>query len=144
MFEKIVVAIDGSEASTHALQTACDLAGKYSSEVHLVHSPQIETTGLAVGSGAVEIAPSPEKIAEAGKEVIDQALVQAKALGCVPTNCIISNGDPAKEILKAVNSTNADLVIMGRRGLGRVTSLLMGSVSQEVSHNAQCTCMTVC
>ena len=143
MFEKIVVAIDGSEASAHALNTACDLAGKYNSEVYLVHSPQVETTGIAVGSGAVEIAPTSEEIAKAGKKVIDQALTQTGELGCTPANCIVANGDPAREILKAVDAVDADLVVMGRRGLGRVKSLLMGSVSQEVSHNAQCTCMTV-
>ena len=67
MFKRIVVAIDGSEESGHALEVACDLAGKYNSEVHLVHSPQLETTAIAVGSGAVEIPPSADKVAESAQ-----------------------------------------------------------------------------
>ena len=143
MFEKVVVAIDGSEAANRALEVACDLASKYGSEIHLVHSPQLETTAIAVGSGAVEIAPDPEKVAEAGKWVMDRAVETAKSLGCTRYKCVVSNGVPAEEILKALEATDADLVVMGRRGLGRVSSLILGSVSQKVSHGAQCTCMTV-
>ena len=143
MFEKVVVAIDGSEAASRALEVACDLASKYGSELHLVHSPQLETTAIAVGSGAVEIAPSPDRVAEAGKWVMDRAVETARSLGCTRYNCVVSNGEPAEEILKALEATDADLVVMGRRGLGRVSSLILGSVSQKVSHAAQCTCMTV-
>ena len=144
MFKQIVVALDGSKASEHALEVACDLAKKYDAGIHLVHSPQIETTGVAVGSGAVEIKPSPAQVAEAGRKVMDDATERAKSLGCEADHCIVSNGDPATEVLKALDSCNADLVVMGRRGLGRISSLLLGSVSQKVSHDAQCTCMTVC
>lgn len=143
MFEKVVVALDGSEAASRALEVACDLASKYGSEMHLVHSPQLETTAIAVGSGAVEIEPSPEKVAEAGKGVMDRAVEKAKSLGCTPYSCVIGSGEPADDILKELKASNADLVVMGRRGLGRISSLLLGSVSQKVSHEAQCTCMTV-
>lgn len=144
MFKKIIVAVDGSDQASHALEVACDLAKKYESEIHLVHSPQLESTGIAVGSGAVEIAPSPEQIAEAGKSIMDSAIAKAKSLGCTPDKCIIGNGEPALEILKELEVAQADLVVMGRRGLGRVSSALLGSVSQKVSHDAKCTCMTVC
>lgn len=143
MFERIVIAIDGSEASINALAAACDLAGKYKSGIYLVHSPQFETTGIAVGSGAVEIKPDPKRVKEAGQQVMDSAVEKAKSLGCTPVDCIIGDDKPAAEILKALESAKADLVVMGRRGLSRVSSLLLGSVSQQVSHEAQCTCMTV-
>lgn len=143
MFEKIVVAIDGSEQSGKALEIACDMAKKYGSELHLVHSPQIETTAIAVGSGAVEIAPSDQEITKAGQHVMHTATDRAKSLGCTPEKCVIGNDDPATEILKEIKASDADLVVMGRRGLGRVSSLLLGSVSQKVSHDAHCTCMTV-
>ena len=144
MFKKIVVAIDGSEQAEHALKVACDVAGKYDSELALVHAPQLETTAIAVGSGAVAIEPSPEKVEEAGRQVMESAVERARSLGCAPQKTVIGNGTPADEILKELNASNADLVVMGRRGLGRVSSALLGSVSQKVSHDAQCTCMTVC
>ena len=140
MFEKIVVAIDGSQAAANALNIACDMASKYNSALHLVHTPQLETTAIAVGSGAVEIEPDPAKVEEAGKFVMDSAVKQAESNGCTPGKCVIGNGDPAEEILKELESANADLVVMGRRGLGRVSSLLLGSVSQKVStRSCRCT-----
>jgi len=143
MFERIVVAVDGSEPAKHALSVACDLAKKYDSEIHLVHSPQLETTGIAVGSGAVEIQPDAEKIAAAGNKVMEEAAGIATAGGCNPAQSVVGSHDPATDILNTIDKVGADLVIMGRRGLGSVSSLLMGSVSQKVSHGATCTCMTV-
>lgn len=144
MFERVVVAIDGSEEATRALDIACDLASKYNSRINLVHSPQLETTVIVVGSSAVAIKPDPAKIEEAGRQVMDAAIARAKASGQTPEHCVISNGDPAGEILNALEAFDADLVVMGRRGLGRVSSVLLGSVSQKVCHDAKCTCMTVC
>ncbi len=71
------------------------------------------------------------------------AVDKAKSLGCTPEKCVIGNDDPATEILKEIKASDADLVVMGRRGLGRVSSLLLGSVSQRSVTMPTCTCMTV-
>ena len=143
MFERIVVAVDGSEPAKHALTVACDLANKYGSQMHLVHSPQVETTAIAVGSGAVEIKPDAEEIAEAGRKVMEEAKSIAADGGCKAVKSVIGRADPASDILRTIEESKADLVVMGRRGLGSVGALILGSVSQKVSHAATCTCMTV-
>ncbi len=143
MFEKIVVGVDGSDQSMSALVVASDLAKKYESELYLVHSPELETTGIAVGSSAVLIEPEPEVVAEAGEKVMQAAKAKATELGHPPTECIVGNDDPAGEILKCTDKVGADLIVLGRRGLGGLSSLLLGSVSQKVSHDAKCACMTV-
>lgn len=143
MFEKIVVGVDGSEQSKAAVLTACDVAQKYGSNLYLVHSPEVETTGIAVGSGAVELHPDPEVVAAAGETVMRAAREVATRAGCAPSQCIVGNDAPADEILKCAEETGADLIVLGRRGLGSVKSLLLGSVSQKVSHEATCACMTV-
>lgn len=143
MFEHIVVAVDGSEHANNALAVACDLAGKYGSGIHLVHSPQLETLAIAVGSAAVEIKPDADKIAAAGRKVIEEAENIAEAKGCKVLQSVVGSNDPAIDILSTIDAAKADLVVMGRRGLGSVAGLLMGSVSQKVSHGAACTCMTV-
>jgi nucleotide-binding universal stress UspA family protein len=139
----MLVAIDGSDHSEKALETACDIAKKYSSILYLVHSPQLETTAIAVGSGAVEIKPDAKAIAEAGQAVMSAARDKAKALDCVLAEGFVGNQDPADEILRSAAKIDADLIVMGRRGLGGIASLLLGSVSQKVSHGAKCTCLTV-
>lgn len=143
MFERIVVAVDGSEPALLALKTACDLAGKYDSELHLVHSPQVETTAIATGAGAVEIKPTAEQIAVAGQTVIAEAEKVIAAEGGTLSASVIGEADPAHDVLTQVEAVDADLVVMGRRGLGNIAGLLLGSVSAKVSHDAKCTCMTV-
>ncbi|MCP5080888.1 MAG: universal stress protein [Alphaproteobacteria bacterium] len=143
MFEKIVVGVNGSDQSMSALEIASDLATKYASKLYLVHSPELETTGIAVGASAVLIEPDPGVVAEAGERVMHAAKQKAAELGHEPTEYIVGNDDPAHEILKCTDKVGADLIVLGRRGLGGISSLLLGSVSQKVSHDAKCACLTV-
>lgn len=143
MFKTIIVAVDGSDHAENALRMACDIAQKYDADLHLVHTPELDTTALAVGSGAFAIEPDKEQVAAAGKFVMDKATETARQHKCVPAECVIGNGDPAHEILQQAEKTDADLIVTGRRGLGRVSSLLLGSVSQKVSHDSPCACLTV-
>ena len=144
MFERIVVAVDGSGPAKLAVSMACDLAQKYGSEIHLVHSPQVEMPTLAVGASAVEIKPDAATLAKAGRNVIEEAENIIANADCRDPQSTVGSNDPATDILETIDAIGADLVVMGRRGLGGVTSLLMGSVSQKVSHKAQCACLTVC
>lgn len=143
MFSNIVVAVDGSEHAEHAIAIACDMAGKYNSSIHLVHSPQVETVGVAVGSGAYVLEPSQERINAAGKKVMDGAIARAEKQGQTPKTTTIGNSDPAHEILNCTKANEADLIIMGRRGLGKIGNLFLGSVSGKVSHEAPCACLTI-
>lgn len=143
MFSNIVVAVDGSEHATHAIATACDVAGKYNSNIHLVHSPQIDTVGYAVGSSAYVLEPGLERIKAAGKQVMDDAIAMAKKQGCTPKTTSMGHGDPAKEILSCAEANDADLIVMGRRGLGTLGNIFLGGVSSKVSQESPCACLTV-
>ena len=74
MFRKIVIGIDGSDAATRALRLACDLAQKYGSELHLVHTPQPQTVAFAMGAvagyHAVTTMPSAEEVKEGGQRIL--------------------------------------------------------------------------
>lgn len=143
MFTSIIVAIDGSDASNKALEMACGLASAFNAELHLIHSPQVETTAVAVGYSVVDLPVTPAQIAEAGKEVMTAAITKATELGTTPAGSTIGADDPADDILNAAKLNDADLIVMGRRGLGSVASLFLGSVSQKVSRGAACSCLTV-
>lgn len=143
MFETIVVAVDGSAPSENALLTACDIAKKYGSKIYLVHSPELDTVGLAMGSGAFSIDPSATRIKFSGKVVMDKAKDIIQHQGCEPAECVIRNGGPADEVLKQAEKVNADLIVAGRRGLGSLVGMFMGSVSQKIAQEANCACLTV-
>lgn len=143
MFSNIVVGVDGSEQATRALRISCDLAKHYNGRIHLVHTPQLDTVSIAVGAGAYDVPATPEQIQKAGQEVMSAAQNTAKEAGVIPASTSIGNGAPAVEILDVMNRHSADLIVTGRRGLGRFGSLLMGSTSQKVAHDANCACLTV-
>jgi len=147
MFAKIVVGIDGSDTSHTALEIACDLAQKYGSELHLVHTPQPQTVAFAMGAvpgyRTVTTMPAPSEIKQAGEKVLNAGRALAKQHDQKITKTYMDLGDPAHEIVACAEKCGADLIITGRRGLGSLGALVQGSTSQKINHLAKCACMTV-
>ena len=143
MFTKITVGIDGSKASENALRLACDLAKKYDAAMHIVHAPQLETIAYAVGASAVAVSPTQEELDAVGTAVIDAGKAIAQDCGQAVAKTHILAGSSADQILECAEDWGADLIVMGRRGLGGISSLILGSTSQRVSHMAKCACLTV-
>ncbi|KAB7613408.1 universal stress protein [Amylibacter sp. SFDW26] len=146
MFKKIVVGLDGSDPSENALRVACDLGKKYKSEIHLVHTPEPETVvvvGATTGYATVAASPRQEEMDEAGKAVLKNGEEIAGSAGCKKVETHLTHGNTADQILHCAEDCGADLIITGRRGLGAVGSLVLGSTSQRVSHLATCACLSV-
>lgn len=143
MFETVVVAVDGSDHSDAAVRIAADIAAKYQARLHLVHVPEVEFTAIAVGSAAVAIPVNQEETAAKAKAVIDAAKALATKAGQSASTAEILEGDPAEAILNRAAELNADLLVTGRRGLGKLRGLLMGSVSQKLTTHATCAVLTV-
>ncbi|MBF9043795.1 universal stress protein [Rhodobacterales bacterium HKCCE4037] len=143
MFKTIVAPFDGSDPAKHALEKACEFAKTFGAELHLVHTPQIDTTMVAVGYSVVELPLTQEIIDDAGKKIMDAAVKQVEEAGLTPASTTTMAGDPAETILHVAKLNDADLIVMGRRGLGSVASLFLGSVSQKVGHGATCSVLTV-
>lgn len=147
MFSKIVVGIDGSDPSMNALRIACDVAGKYGSQLHIAHTPKPETVafvmGAVAGYHAVVDMPKPEETRKAAEEVIAKGVEEAKACGTDTIATHIGEGDPGANIVKYADDIGADLIVTGRRGLGDVAGLFLGSTSHDVSKHANCACLSV-
>ncbi|WP_147111275.1 universal stress protein [Tateyamaria sp. syn59] len=147
MFSKIVVGVDGSETSDNAVRIACDLAGKYGSEIHIVHTPQPQTVAFALGAvagyHAVTTMPSHDEVVKAAQKIVDGATEVAKTCGNAVVSTQIEQGDPGTEITGFAQKVGADLIVTGRRGLGSIGSLVQGSTSQQVNHLAKCATLSV-
>ena len=76
-------------------------------------------------------------------KVLKQAAVRATRLGHRPAALRCEWGDPAEAILELARREKADAIVLGRRGRGRLSRLLMGSVSQKVASLAPCTVVVV-
>lgn len=147
MFGKIVIGIDGSEASETALKVACGIANKFDSELHILHIAQPQTVAFAMGAvagyHAATTMPSEAEIQEASDKIISSGVEIAKAQGITPANTLTDRGDPAQVITGYAEGKGADLIVTGRRGLGNIGALVLGSTSAAISHKAKCAVLSV-
>lgn len=69
-----------------------------------------------------------------GQEILERARLAAEDAGVMDVRAVHSSGDYADEILDAAESEGAEIIVLGRRGLGRFREFLVGSVTQKVLH----------
>lgn len=145
MLKTILLAYDGSDHADNALALACDMAKTYGATLHVAHTPQKDSPPIVFGPFVSGLGdpPSQDRIREAGEKMADKVRDAAKALGIEISEVHLGKSDPADFILKTAHEIDADLIVLGRRGLGSVRSLALGSISQAVAHGATCACMTV-
>jgi nucleotide-binding universal stress UspA family protein len=129
MFCSILVAVDGSEASGHALQEAIDLARGEGARLTLI---SVAAPPRWLGSPGPYVAPVPleDEFERGAQQIVEEA--EALVPEDVPVSTVVRTGPAAKAILERVESGQHDLVVMGSRGLGAAGSLLLGSVSRAV------------
>jgi nucleotide-binding universal stress UspA family protein len=80
----------------------------------------------------------PSDFSEQGRRLLDEQVGRIEEAGGMVAGAHLRTGSPVDQILYASEELEADLVIVGRRGLGGVKRLLMGSVSEGVVHHARC------
>lgn len=147
MFRQIIVGLDGSEKSKKAARIGFDLARHYAGNVTLVHVPHAETSSYVVGAVSgyhtTITEPNFEELEKAGQKILDEAVEIAHEMGFDRVKTLMPHGDAATEILLHADEIDADLIITGRRGLGGLSSLLLGSTTQQINHMAKCACLSM-
>jgi nucleotide-binding universal stress UspA family protein len=139
MFERILLAVDGSEHALHATRKAAELA-QCMKPIELRIVVAYDPIPLYLGEPNMQMVITNRK-GEA-EEVLDAAV---KAVGKVPCeiHTEILEGDPATAIIEVAKTRNSDVIVMGSRGLGRLAGLLLGSTSQKVVAHASCPVLIV-
>jgi len=132
MFDKILVAYDGSSHSQRALETAVGLARWTSGALQLLYAYDKIPPYL----GEPNFQEVVNQIVIAGRELVDAAAAKVRAEGIqIDTNVL--EGPAAEAILRVAEAEKFDLIVMGSRGLGQLQGLLLGSVSDRVLHHAK-------
>ncbi|MBP6382724.1 MAG: universal stress protein [Pseudomonadales bacterium] len=133
--EKVMVPVDGSDASARAAAWAAKYAARNGAELVLLHVHAARgSETLALGSlDATQIEEAERRIAGPSFDRAREAIGAATA-----ARTLVSIGDPAEEIVALARREHADLIVMGSRGLSPVRELLLGSVSEKVIHHAHC------
>ena len=139
MFDKILVAIDGSDTSLKALDKAMLLAEQKQSEITLLAVGKIFLFPSAV---VIDINLIREALEEQYDEVLKDAQARVNEKG-IASKIVYREGDPAQQILEFANEGDYDLIIMGSRGLGGFKEVILGSVSHKVAQLARCPVLIV-
>jgi len=170
MFGHILCALDGSDHARKALSLALDLAAAGRAKLTLIQvllasadsrelkrfaeieglagSVEPAISDLAAVEGRYDFhydaAPRSQRyLVEIGQKLLDEAKEDAAERGIAKVETILTGGDPAAAILRAVEDRKVDCVVLGARGLSDVEALFLGSVSHKVANRVACTCIVV-
>lgn len=146
---KLIVAVDGSQSAENAVEVAGTLAAKVGGEVLVVH--------VVTDPGDDTVPPELRDLEHAehvrltrfelrnqtAQAMVDKAAAQLRARGVSKVHGVVDMGDPATQLIEIARRERPDMLVMGRRGRGRLTGLLLGSVTYKVAQTAAIPCLTV-
>lgn len=138
MSGRLVVGVDGSETATLAVRWAAREARLRGAKLELVSAWEIPINGLGFGYGLAAISDEVLKGLERNAEEILATAVEEARKECpdIELETRTVRGQAADVLVGA--SGDADLLVVGSRGMGGFRELLLGSVSQQCAHHAVC------
>ena len=136
--KKILIATDGSETARAAIEAGVELAAENHADIVFVHVTSL--LELAPETNAPE---APERIPRTETDAaLCEAVERAREHG-ITANPELLIGYAPKQIVRLARDIDADLIVVGSRGLGRVKSAVLGSTSREVLAKADRPVMVV-
>ncbi len=135
----IVVGIDGSKGAREALRVAAEEARLRGAGLRAVCAWHIPS--LAVAGGMVPH-EDPEIFEHDARHTLEAALADlGPTLEGIPVEQLVVPGQASRVLLEA--AADAELLVVGSRGLGGFRGLLLGSVGQQCVHHAECPVLVV-
>lgn len=148
--QRILVAIDGSEPSTKAVDLAADLAVARGAAVIVLHVVPREPIPPALAAFAkAEGIPLEEEVGRwhdarrLGDALTRDAAERLRGRGVTAVETLVEEGTPARAIVEVARGRAVDAIVLGSRGRGALAAALLGSVAQRVAQEAPCTCIIV-
>ena len=133
---RVVVGVDGSGPSKHALRWAACMARVTGARLHAVTAWHLPSTyGMSYVPSSVDFARNAEKMLT---ETVDEVFGAER-----PADLVLDvyEGVPSRVLLRA--GQGAEMIVVGSRGHGAVASLLLGAVSRGVAEHAPCPVLVV-
>jgi nucleotide-binding universal stress UspA family protein len=144
MFGSIVVGTDGSDTAKEAVRQAVELARSVGGELLLVSAYQ-PVSRVTVNRETAQMPEDVQWMVSAREEVtsiLTEAAHSAEEAG-VSAQTFPRQGDPADAILDVAEERDADLIVVGNKGMTGAKRFLLGSVPNRVSHHAPCSVLII-
>lgn len=141
--QRVLVATDGSTGADRALDAACELAKNSGAELIIVNVEQGYLNEDLEQMRDSEKASADEVLFAVSAEILTRAQDYAASYGVSKTRTFSGIGDSVGFILEVAAKEQPDVIVVGKRGRGRLAGLLIGSVSQKLVSLAHCKVMIV-
>jgi nucleotide-binding universal stress UspA family protein len=135
MFQNVLVPLDGSADAEHARLQAVDLARAENARLTLFTAVQPPPPTLYASAGSAVLLTDLAEAARAEAEKILHTAAE-RTPEDILSGSVLSGKPPRPAIIQQIESGRHDLVVMGSRGLGELSSMLLGSVSHYVLHHS--------
>jgi len=140
VYKKILVAVDGSEASEVAFKKAVEIAKRNDAHLTLAHVIDSRTFATAEAYDRTLA----ERAEEYAKELLKKYVEKAEQANVPNIEKHIEYGSPKVKIAKDIaQKIDADLIICGATGMNAVERFLIGSVSESITRYAECDVLVV-
>lgn len=136
---RIVVGVDDSDNSRAALRWALDEASARHAEVRVVHAWHVPYVGDLSYTSAIMLRS--EDFEKAAQAILDKVLHDEDTSAAAKVEAALVRDSAARALVEAAK--DADLLVVGSRGLGGFRELLLGSTSSQVVHHAPCPVVVV-
>jgi nucleotide-binding universal stress UspA family protein len=139
-YSTIVVGTDGSDSSVLAVKRAAAMAVAF--DAHLVigcayyADEDAAVQAVRMDSNTV-VGDSP------AQQNLDAAVAAAREIGCMDVSTAVKSGSPVEALMGIVTDTDADMLVVGNRGINSLTGRLLGSVPADVARQSDCDVMIV-
>ncbi|MGA3303012.1 MAG: universal stress protein [Methylovirgula sp.] len=133
-----MVATDGSKGAERAVVVAAGIAKAGGADLLIMTVSTDDLNGdeaRYVESLHLDEGDALEAIS---RQILVRAVQYARESGAKSVETTLAVGDPAEKIIEAIQLKQIDMVVVGRRGRGRLEGLILGSVSQKLASLAPC------
>jgi nucleotide-binding universal stress UspA family protein len=142
LFQKILVPTDFSPHAAAALRLATELAKSNDATLCLVHVYDLLPSSLPEGMTFYDAATLAHLRDELGRRLV-QVRRDALATGVKQVETKLLEGQPHREIVRAAEDGQAQLIVMGTHGRTGIAHVLVGSVAERVVRKSPCPVITV-
>lgn len=139
-YSKIVVGTDGSKSSLLAVERAARIAAAFDATLIIgcaYYESKEDASGTLRQDSVTILGDDP------ARENLDKAADAARAVGATSIETEVRTGTPVEALMAIVNDHQADLLVVGNRGINSLTGRLLGSVPADVARQSDCDVMIV-
>ncbi|RLM89083.1 universal stress protein [Haloarcula sp. Atlit-7R] len=129
MFDRIIIAVDGSAEAKHAARRGIDLAKVVDASVDVLHVVPRKSLRLT------QTADEQSRVRDRGEDVLSE-IEELASDRDYPITTTLSEGKPAARISEYAADQNADLMAIGRQGMTGLGKRLLGGVTEQVLHQS--------